>query len=79
MDLGHARRIVWRRLDEARAVKARVDAGTAFDWEKRRLGSLVSEARLYSRKARDLRRASLPSPASGISYTTVSNHRNNSQ
>ena len=44
--------IVWRRLDEARTIKARVDAGTAFEWEKRRLESLVREARTYSRLAR---------------------------
>jgi hypothetical protein len=43
------RAIVWRRLVEARAIKTRISAGTAFEWEKRRLESLVREARLYSR------------------------------
>ena len=58
----HARRIVWRRLDEARAIKSRQVAGTAFEWEGRRLESLVQEARTYSRLARRLTVAPEPEP-----------------
>ena len=50
----HARRIAWRRLVEARALKARLDRGDAFQWEPARLASLVHEARTYARIAREL-------------------------
>jgi hypothetical protein len=73
----HARRIIWRRLDEARQVKARIDAGTAFSWEPARLSSLVHEARSYSRALRDLepRQPRLHSDACGLSYKLVCNPR----
>jgi hypothetical protein len=48
----HARRIVWRRLMEARDLKTRIDTGQAFPWEVHRLTSVVLEARRYARLAR---------------------------
>jgi hypothetical protein len=74
----HARRIVWRRLSEARALHDRIEAGQAFAWEPQRLTSLVREARTYSRVARALTppRKPLQKDACGTSYTTVNNHRN---
>jgi hypothetical protein len=50
----HARSIARRRLTEARSTKARITAGRAFEWEGRRLESLVREARKYQRLAREL-------------------------
>ena len=52
MQTEQARRIVWRRLDEARTIKARQRAGIAFEWEGRRLtpGAILN---IYKRKNRD--------------------------
>jgi hypothetical protein len=66
---------MWRRLDEARAIKLRLDAGTAYPWEARRLESLVREARLYGRIARDLTPRRPPSQ-DGLSYRTLTITRN---
>jgi hypothetical protein len=74
----HARRIMWRRLDEARTIRDRIAAGRAFAWEPQRLSNLVQEARAYARVARALTPRSNPlqKDASGLSYTLVNNHRN---
>jgi hypothetical protein len=74
----HARLIVWRRLTEARAIHDRIAAGCAFEWERRRLVSLVREARTYNRVARSLtpRRESLQQDVCGLSYRLVSIHGN---
>jgi hypothetical protein len=74
----HARRIMWRRLDEARALHDRIEAGQAFAWEPQRLASLVREARTYGRVARALtpRNEPLQKDACGLSYTLVNSHRN---
>jgi hypothetical protein len=68
MLMDHARKIVWRRLDEARAIKRRMQAGTAFEWEGRRLSSLVQEARTYSRVARELNTPPTPLIPRSVSY-----------
>lgn len=69
-----ARLIALRRLEEAHAIRARIKAGTAFGWERARLASLVHEARVYARQAREAKyRPPLPDPASGLSYRLVSN------
>jgi hypothetical protein len=39
------RRQAWAELAEARAIKARVQAGTAYDWEPRRIAHFVLLAR----------------------------------
>jgi hypothetical protein len=68
----HARKIVWRRLTEARAIHDRIVAGSAFEWEAARLRSLVREARAYNRVARALT-PRLQTGACGLSYRAVSN------
>ena len=66
MQTEQARRIVWRRLDEARTIKARQRAGIAFEWEGRRLESLVREARTYSRLAREPKPPPVMRPAAAL-------------
>jgi hypothetical protein len=74
----HARRIMWRRLDEARALHDRIEAGHAFAWEPVRLTNLIREARTYSRAARALmpRRECLQIGACGSTYSIANNQRN---
>lgn len=74
----HARRIVWRRLVEARDIKNRLVGGEARPWEAVRLASVVREARAYARVARALTtRTALPEPGVGLSYRCIQPTRSN--
>jgi hypothetical protein len=56
----NARKIVWRRLREARDIKARIASGDAYEWETKRLENLVREAKLYARLARTMKTKTNP-------------------
>jgi hypothetical protein len=75
MTPGQARKIVWRRLTEARNLKNRIDAGRAFPWEPARLSALVAEARLYHRLARSAAAPTvLATVASGFTHKAAFIH-----
>jgi len=50
------RRQAWEELQAAREIKARVEAGTAYEWEKPRIAHFVKAARLSMRLYRGAKR-----------------------